>query len=179
VLHAWRMIQARKLAMDVAQKIASEARQSNKPLKEVLADRAEIKVTRPPAFSWLTLGSAPAEQQMRPYLNRVEGVNMAGSSFMQAVFDLRKGEVATAFNEPKTDAFVIRMDSLSPSDAQLFKGFEGSVASPQMLFQNYMWMTAGKVGQATLAWQKEVETSAGLEWVRKPNEKNSAEDGGE
>ena len=71
VLREWKMVHARSLAMKAAEALAAEARKTEKPLKQAFADRPDLRVVLPPAFSWMTfgnvpLGSAPTAARISP-----------------------------------------------------------------------------------------------------------------
>ena len=102
VLQAWKMIEARKLALDAAASLKEEAAKARRPLKEVLSDRPNLRVIPPLPFSWLTFGNLPIEelysgQMPRPRLSPGDGItapgNLVGTEFMRAVFDLSPGQL--------------------------------------------------------------------------------------
>jgi hypothetical protein len=174
VLHTWKMVQARKIALDVAEKLKSEAAKAGRPLKEVLADRKEFPVFRPQPFSWLTYGSVPQESMMTmsvPRLSRVEGVSFPGTSFMETVFTLSRNEVGVAANAPEDSFYVIRVLELQPSDADLFKSFTDGDT-----FARYAAVAAGDQRKVDEAWKAEVLATAGLKWESKSEHHTAATD---
>ena len=135
----------------------------------ILADRTEIKVAKPQAFSWLTFGQVPFgarnEDSFRSRLSQVEGVDMAGQSFMQAVFGLTPGRVAAAMNQPQTSAYVIRLIELTPPDAQLLKEFQ-----EQNSFLRYASVVLEEQQAIERTWKKKMLDAAGLTWEQTPVE---------
>lgn len=117
VLAAYKKIEARKLAQKHADALAAEARKQPKPLKELFAADKSLTFLEPPAFSWLTRGSAGAtDSRSEPRLSEVEGVNDAGDDFMRGIFSLEDdGSVGVTWNQPQDIAYVVRVKSFSPS----------------------------------------------------------------
>ena len=162
VLRTWKMVQGRGLAVKGAEALADEARKANKPLKQVLADRPDLRVVMPSPFSWVTfgnvaLGSAPNAAR----ISSVAGVDMAGNDFMRAVFHLEPGQIGVALNAPQTVAYVIRLESFSPSHEVLWKQFEVDD------FSKYAPAALTDQRQIHHAWMDEIKTSAGLQWKQK------------
>ena len=125
VLRAWKMIRARSLALKEADALAAEARQAQKPLKQAVAARPDLRVIMPPAFSWVTFGNMPLGSAPRAArISNVVGVDMAGEEFMRTVFHLEPGQIGVAMNAPKTMAYLIRLDEVKPSQEVLWKEFE-------------------------------------------------------
>jgi hypothetical protein len=176
VRRAWKTVQARQLAREEAKKLRDEAAKAGRPLKEVLTDRPEYRRITPPPFTWLTLANVPAElptgepPQLRP--GQVEGVEMAGLEFMQAVFSLGPGQLDVALNQPQTAAYVVRMVELSPPDAQLLKQFEEEEHEG---LGRYARVAFGEQQQIDQAWKKEIETTVGFKWEKKPAERVTAD----
>jgi hypothetical protein len=165
VLRAWKMIQARSLAMKEAESIAAEARKTRKTLKETLADRPGMPIIMPPPFSWMTFGNVPMGSAPNAARNSdVVGVAYAGDDFMRTVFRLEPSQIGTAFNEPKTVAYVIQLDEFTPSHKVLWKEFEVDD------FSKYEPAAREDQRQAYQAWLDEIKTSAGLKWERKADQ---------
>jgi hypothetical protein len=165
VLQAWKMIRARSLAVKDADALAAAARKAKKPLKQALADRPDIRVVMPPAFSWITFGNVPlGSAPNAARISSVAGVNFAGEEFMRTVFHLEPSQIGVAMNAPKTMAYVIRLNELSPSQEVLWKQFEVDD------FSKYAPAAATDQRQVVHAWLDEIKTSAGLEWKHKPDQ---------
>ena len=85
---------------------------------------------------------------------------MAGEEFMRTVFGLEKpGQVAVAFNAPKTFAYVVQLTEFSPAYEVRKSLFEVDD------FRKYAAVAAEDQRQMERAWLKEIETSAGFEWT--------------
>lgn len=168
VLHAWKMIEARKLAQEKADTLKAEAEKAGRqPLKDVFAGRPGVTVTRTGEFSWLTRGKLRQEDEdvvpyPTPEIDGVEGI--PGVKFLQTVFGLREGQVGAAMNQGETDAYVIRAVKFRPSDAELLKDFE------ERPFTKYASAGAAEQNQIVAAWRKQLEADAGLEWKRQPDQ---------
>jgi hypothetical protein len=165
VLRAWKMLNGRPLATKAADVLADEARKANKPLKQVFADRPDLHVAMPPAFSWITfgnvaLGSSPGATR----LSTPAGIDLPGDAFMRTVFRLEPGQVGVAMNAPQTVAYVIRLDQLTPSHDVLWKQFEVDD------FSKYASAAIGEQRQILQAWLNELKTSANLQWKQKPEQ---------
>ena len=124
VLRAWKLIQARDIALKAAEKLAAEARKADKPLKQVFADRPERHVILPSKFTWLNFPNVANGWQQPARLSAVDGVDMPGWDFMREVFGLEPGQVGVAFNAPKTFVYVVRPTEFTPSYEVLRAQFE-------------------------------------------------------
>ncbi len=164
VLRAWKLIHARSLALKEADSLATEARKTKKPLKQAFADRPDLHVILPPAFSWITFGNVPlgsAPEAAR--LSDVMGVYLAGEEFMHTVFHLERGQIGVAMNAPKTVAYVVQLNELSPSREVLWKQFEVDD------FSKYASAANTDKRQMYQAWLDEIKSSVGMEWKHKPD----------
>lgn len=81
-----------------------------------------------------------------------------GPEFMRAVFSLSPGAVGEAMNEPQTIAYVVRLESLDPTDERLRNSF---LADP---FQLYNDVARDDIAEFQRAWLKGIETEAKLTW---------------
>jgi len=162
VLEAWKMVEARKLALAEAERLAEKARNAGVPLVEALAHEKGVEVKEAAPFSWLTIGSVPmmAQPAPPPRLSEVEHVDMPGEKFMQTVFSLKVGEIGAAMNQPETVAYVIRVREIQPTDNALWAQFE---IDP---FNLYASAATDDVRQMIYAFRQELVKDAGLEWVR-------------
>lgn len=164
VLEAWKLVEARKLARDRAEQLAETARKSGKALKEVFADDPKHDAVHAGPFSWMTYGDIPPMlAQEPPRISEVEGVDFTGQQFMQDVFALNEGELGVTMNQPQTFAYVVRMDSLVPSQTVLWEGFLADS------FGKYAAAGAPDFQQVQAAWQRSIEEAAGLQWKRTPH----------
>jgi len=158
VLRAWKMTKARDLAVAKAKKLAEEANKAGKPLKDLLADRAGLTVAETPAFSWLTRGSANADNRSPLRISEVEGVEAPGADFMREVFSLSVGSAGEAMNQPQTAAYVVRVVSVEPAREVLRAGF---LADPFPLYNEVAQEDQAEVQRA---WIKGIEAEAHLAW---------------
>lgn len=159
VLHDWKMIEARKLALDEAKKLADEASEAGKPLAEVFADMSKLKVIAPPTFSWMSLGNVSMSYSSQPLISAVEGVDVAGNEFMRTVFRLNPGEVSSAMNAPQTVVYVIRVTEFTPTYEELWDRFKetdirlyGSIAQQE-------W------GRMAQAWMTDIREQSSFQWT--------------
>jgi len=165
VLRTWKTIQARSLAMTEADKLAGEARKSDKFLKQTFADRPDLRVIFPEPFSWMTFGNVPlGSAPSAARLSAVPGIDMPGQEFMRAVFDLQPRQVGAAFNAPKTAAYVLRVTELNPPQGALWAQFEVDD------FSKYAPVAQEDQRQIFTAWLDEIKAAAGFKWEKKPGE---------
>ena len=165
VLRAWKMTKARPLAVKEANAMVDEMREDKKTLKEVVADRPDRKAIMPPPFSWITFGNVPlgsAPQAAR--ISNVPGVEFAGTEFMRTVFHLEPGELGVTMNAPQNIAYVIQLNEFSPSREVLWTEFEVDD------FSKYVPAAADEQRQIVSAWLKELQSEAGVEWQRDPDQ---------
>lgn len=163
VVGAWKLIEARTLASETAERMADEARKAKKPLAEVFAARKDLKVVTPEPFSWLTYGSVPVWlRRLPPRLSEVAGIEAAGSDFMQAVFALKAGEIGPAVNQPKTTVYLVRLAEYLPSESVLWEMF---VADD---YGSYANVARYDQGVANRIWIDALKAEAGLQWKRDP-----------
>ncbi len=140
VVTAWKLNQAYGLAEEAAkamQETANEAK--DKPLAESLTEDQAKQVVRPMPFSWLTVGSARGmfgqNNQGMPRLGTVQlpttnedgdettETVVAGQTFMESVFAIEPGSTGIAPNQPKTEVFVVRVESHFPNNESLRSRF--------------------------------------------------------
>jgi hypothetical protein len=166
VERAWRMIQARELAIDEAKSIAERVRSSDKTLVASFIDDKEVsaKIIKAGPFSWLTGGSAGFSGGAPPALSEIDGVQDIGNDFMRAVFDLEVGEIGVAVNNPQTVVYVVSVTSMAPSRNQLRETF---VSDPAMASAD-----AGDLERQELIadWRKKLYEDAGVKWLVEPTE---------
>jgi len=172
VVRVWKMIEARKLARQAAEALRGEAARAKRPLKEVFADRPELKVIRPEPFAWLTTGHVPTESLaagtwLMPRLSPVDKqIPAAGTEFMQTVFDMSAGDVGVAMNQPQTVAYVIQLLAFTPSEQELQKVFQED--DPFYQIRVLAQEDQARIDQA---WKEEMMKAAGFKWQIKPSER--------
>ncbi|MBX9789219.1 MAG: hypothetical protein K2Y37_09920 [Pirellulales bacterium] len=170
VLTAYKTIEARKLAVKQAETLAAEARKSDKNLKEVFADRA-AQVVDVANFTWLTEGAVPAMQFGGAPLeiSQLPGIDAPGDRFMAAVYALEPGQVTATMNAPETFAYVVRMTGQQYSDDLLRTRFMAAT------LETYLQAGASNQQKFEDEWFKNLETSAGLTWVRPADQQDRPE----
>ncbi|MBI2824302.1 MAG: hypothetical protein HYX69_06410 [Planctomycetia bacterium] len=169
VLRAWKMIEARNAALERAKALAETARKEKLPLAE-LAKRDDLEAHETGKFSWLTFDSTPGmNSRMPPRQSEVEGVEDAGSEFMQAVFALPVDGIGTAFNNPRTVAYVIQVTDLDPPQDVLRQGFLADS------FSTYESAFIQERFDMNRAWVTSLQRDAKLNWARTPDAKQSRE----
>lgn len=161
VLDAWKLVKARDLAKQAADKLLAEARKAGKPLKEVFAGRADVEVIDPPEFTWMTAGSvAPLLSAGRLEVSAVGGVEWPGNEFMRTTFDLAPGEVGVAMNQPRTYVYVIRVVDFTPSDNVLWESFT------TLEYRHYAQIAANDMQAKLFGWFAQIQEAIGLKWER-------------
>lgn len=162
VLRAWGIVEARPLALAAAEQIAADVKTGGKSLAEAAAARGGLEVVKAGPFTWLDRGTAPFGSM--PELSQPEGLAMPGEDFMRAVFGLEPGQVAVAFNEPKTVCYVVRLVGLEPAEPQLRELFVAAARDPRRL-------VAAAEEDATAVftrWMRSVEERHEVSWKREP-----------
>ena len=112
VVSAWKMQQAKDLALAAAESAAKTARESDKPLSESIPgeNRTFFETNQ---ITWLSGGNVPLDTSTIPQPTMVEGVD-AGDDFYRALFSLSKGEVGVAVDQGNSNAYVIRAIESGP-----------------------------------------------------------------
>jgi len=159
VVRQWKMIEARSLTVEAAKRLAEEARASGKPLAEAFAERRGITVTESEPFQWLDHGEIPAWMaQGPPSLGEVEGVEAPGNEFMRAVFDLKKGQIGTAMNQPQTVVYVFQVIDSNPLPGVLWSTFVSET------YWNYFRAADHDRSLAEEAWLDGIRSEVGFRW---------------
>lgn len=166
VLRTWKMIQARSLARNRAAQLAELARKTGKSLREALANEPGVTVLEAGPFSWLSYGGLSPRlfvEPPPPRISPVPHVEMPGEQFMRTVFRMEPGQVAVAFNQPQTVAYVIRVKSFEPSREVLWKMF---LAEPYTDYAPVALLEQQKIQQA---WLEQIKQEIGFRWERRPH----------
>lgn len=161
---AWKHEKAFELALEDARQKAAKAKGASS-LGETLVDKS--KLLTPAPFSWMTTGSL-AFGFGAPEPSRVNGIDLAGREFMQAVFTLKPGETGVAPNQAHTQVYVVRVISEQPDEKQLRAEFlEGGWS----FFDNRNPMMAvmqSELMQTAMDWYRGVEERYQVKWQRPP-----------
>jgi len=160
VEQAWKIVEGRAVAEKKAAALA--ARAATQSLTEVVAGEQGLEAVKVGPFSWLSQGTVP--QGTPPFVSDPAGLIMPGDDFMEAVFALQPGQTATAFNEPKTICYAIRMESLAPPLEDLEKRFL-EVKDDQ---RRIAMVAQREFSTAITDWLEGLETKYALEWKRQP-----------
>ncbi len=163
VLRAWKMIAARKIAQEKAEKYMAEAKRDQATLEETFGKQPELKVIKPPMFSWMTLGNVPRDPSAnRPRLSEVPGVDQPGDEFMKTVFGLNPGEFGVTMNHPETAVYIAHLLSFDRALDPLFEQF---AREP---FQMYRVVGSSDMEKAYRSWISGLMTEAKVHWEREP-----------
>ena len=123
VVKAWKIAEARKLATQAAQDLASSINVDGgaDPWLNVLDPSLQPLVLKPPMFTWL---QPMLTQNDGIQLAMIEGIDQAGQAFMEKSFSTPIGKAAAAMDASQQKCFVIRVIERNPSDEQLRADFE-------------------------------------------------------
>lgn len=161
VERAWKTIKARELARKRAGELAEQARAAQKPLAEVFAGQADLKVSESNSFSWLSTGNVPLDPTgSEPRISQVDGVEYPGDDFMKAVFDLSPGQVGVAFNHPRETVYVLRLIDYDRKLEELRDDFASEPPTRYMMAANQDRRNIYR------AWLAELNEEAGVHWLR-------------
>ena len=148
----WHLVQARKLALDAAEKLKAEAAASTgKSLKELIKNDKSVEYQKPSPFTWQTVLLGQAR------LSEVGDLTHIGEDFMQQVFNLGPGQVMVTTNVPKSEVYLVRMIDATPM-SELWKQYVADDTS-----RDYLYALYGKIGsEAYSAWRKQILDDAGF-----------------
>jgi hypothetical protein len=164
VERAWRIVEARPLARQLADEIAAAATGGGS-LAAVVSEKfaaRKLEATTVGPFTWL--GRNAATFGAPPMLAQPDGLAMPGEEFMQAVFALQPGGTAVAFNEPRTVCYVIRLVEYRPDDEALRQRFLDASTDERRLLE----IARQEEAQAVSRWIDEIERKYALDWKRPP-----------
>lgn len=160
VEQAWKIVEGRPIAEKKAAALAAQA--ASQSLAEVVAGQQGLEAVKVGPFSWLSQGTVP--QGTPPFVSDPAGLIMPGDDFMEAVFALQPGQTATAFNEPKTVCYAIRLESVEPSREDLEKRFLDTKDDQRRIAM----VAQREFSTAITDWLEGLETKYALEWKRQP-----------
>jgi hypothetical protein len=161
---AWRIVAARPEAEKRAAEIAATAGDSSLQdvVGEVVGEEAAEQVLTVGPFTWLTEGAAGFGAP--PQLSSPNGLVMPGEALMRAVFTTATGTGATAFNEPQTFCYALRIIAHEPAEAELQERFSETQGD-----QRRIAMVAQQAfAEVFTDWIDGLESQAGLAWKRDP-----------
>jgi hypothetical protein len=161
VIRALKLIEARKMAVAAAERLAKEARESKKPLSEVFAGREGMEVVKADPFTWMTVGNLPFDPGAnQPRLSDVHGVEAPGEEFMEAVFNSSPEQISVALNEPKTVAYVVQVDGFEPPREDLRQEFLVED------FRKYARLAMNEEQVQYFDWLRWLDRQAGVTWLK-------------
>ena len=160
VEQAWKIVEGRAVAEKKAAGLAAQA--TTQSLADAVAGQEGLEVAKVGPFSWLSQGTVP--QGTPPFVSDPAGLIMPGDEFMEKVFALAPGETATAFNEPQTICYAIRMESLEPPLADLEKRFLETKDDQRRIAM----VAQREFSTAITDWLEGLEAKYAIEWKRQP-----------
>jgi hypothetical protein len=123
----WKQTRAQELASKAAEEMAAKVNaitdKSANPWTEVLESHLQPLVITPSPFTWLLPMMSGGEGTQ---LSSVDGIDLPGQAFMEAVFSNPVGKAVVAFDAPRKKSFVIRIVDRLPNDDDLRIQFERS-----------------------------------------------------
>jgi len=164
VVRVWKMIEARKPAVEHAKSLVETARKDELPLAEFATRDDQPAAIKPEPFSWLTYGTtANINNNMPPRLSAVTGIEDAGNDFMQVVFSQPVGGIGIAFNNPQTICYVVQVTEHEPGLTVLQRTFLADD------YRTYARVALPRQQLLGTAWNNSIKQEAGLKWVRPPD----------
>jgi hypothetical protein len=160
VEQAWKIVEGRAIAEKKAAALAAQA--STQSLADAVAGQEGFEVAKVGPFSWLSQGTVP--QGTPPFVSDPAGLIMPGDGLMETVFALAPGETATAFNEPQTICYAIRMESLEPPLEDLEKRFLETRDDQRRIAM----VAQREFSTAITDWLEGLEAKYAVEWKRQP-----------
>ena len=183
VVRRWKEVEARTLAMNWTQELATGARTSGRPLAEVFAGRSDVSVVETEPFTWMVYDIPPLFALANripiqpPRLGEIREVGVGleaadfdnqvlvlpGWEFMEAVYALEVGEIGVVFNHPQTMVYVIRLTDSTPSAEELWERFQTA-----HIFE-YIHVGLHDTALAREMWLDEIRAKTGFRWVSRPD----------
>ena len=160
VERAWKIVKARGLAQKRAEEIAAK-NAAAESLEAAIAGDESLQVFKVGPFFWL---SPQAAASGMPQISQPAGVVIPGNEFMSAVFSLKPGATAVAFNEPKTVCYCIRLIDLEPSAEVLKERFVETRSDPRTTAV----AAQDEFSRSFGGWIEGLESRYQLQWKRKP-----------
>jgi len=173
VVRAWKLIQARAVALGEAERLAARARETQKPLKEAVGKGLDAEVLTPPPFSWLTGGDLFSRSLYeRPRLGEIlaaSGMPIPAieNPFMEKLFAIPPGGADWIWNRPETVIYAVRVVEHLPLETTLWEEF---LVSP---WGRYSLAAIFDEEAALAAWKQDLFAEAGLQWQREPERRGS------
>lgn len=157
---AWRIVEARPLALTQAENLAAKVDEIG--FSESLSKDELEAVRETGPFTWLTQGSAGVNSA--PVLSSPQGLVMPGNAMMQKVFSTSEGKSTAVFNEPRTICYVIRVQAFNPKDEELQSRFESVLGDQRRLSM----VAQTEFAEIFMDWIAGLEKDLELTWNREP-----------
>lgn len=167
VIAAWKEAQARPLAEKAAQELAAKLKEQGGKIDEDRVD--DYRVIDIPPITRTQMGGMPASifEPAPEAETPIPDVPLAGAEFRDAYFDVQPGEAVVAFNEPKTEYYVITLDRREPASfTELY-----APTGEEFRFKMLVNQEAGR--QQDEYWMSRLREQAGLKpgWIPPDEEK--------
>lgn len=116
VIAAWKEAKARPLAEQAAKELAAKLKEQGGKIDEARVD--DYRVIEIPPITRTQAGGMPASifEPAPEAETPIPDVPLAGDEFRDAYFNVQPGEAVVAFNEPKTEYYVITLDRREPAN---------------------------------------------------------------
>ncbi len=132
VAEAWKMAEAKRLALEKGQEIAKKAEEEGSSLMAAV-DQEKYEVVVTDFFSRFSFGSTAAEMRRGPRLSEVPPLEHIGDEFLKRVFTLEDNEVVALPNFDGSDVYVVRVDQKERTEDELHQAFLAEVNSSQAM----------------------------------------------
>jgi len=163
VAKTWKLLEARKLAQQYADEMATEANREKATLADFAQSHEGLAAHSAGPFSWVNFeGTFMFAPNAPPQVTAVEGVTDPGNTFMEKVFSTPVGETGVAFNAPETVVYLVRPTNVEPSEQVLRTMFLSDN------FMRYRMVGTDDRNQIARNWIENLEEEVGLDWARQP-----------
>jgi hypothetical protein len=161
VADAWKLLQARKLADEKAERLRREAAAASGSLAERLPQMAE-QVFPTNEFSWR---SSFMPGSGVPQISSVEGVDAVSESFMETVFATNHNQIGVTHNAGQSVTYVFRVARISPSEDQLRHDFLRDLHAGS---RDVQILRQVQFQEHYSTWLGDLEREFSVEWQRPP-----------
>jgi hypothetical protein len=157
VVEFWKKQKAYELALAEAKSLAEKAKSATS-----LADVAPgaTPIITPSPFAWMNAGGFGFQ---RPEMSAVEGIELPGHEFMEAVFALKPTDTGVAPDQAHSKVYVVRVNKQEPDDEQLRNQFLESGYNNMILV-----LAQGEALRTSIDWYRGIADQYKVEWIRPP-----------
>ncbi len=124
VLAAWKNMEAYNLAIEAATELADKTEKAGTSLTAEESGRTVFEIKD---VTWMTGGNVPMDTSSTPRPSMIPGVDAPGYDFYAALFSVPVGKTTATHDNPKNNAYVIRVTSESPALSVREAGFLANV----------------------------------------------------